>query len=75
MPSKLSYRPPEPIALPPLLYTSLLQIPPLSTSLFLLILIPSSAVPVLHDAIYEGERSFSMEDPNAVHGDSEVRDV
>jgi hypothetical protein len=29
----------------------------------------------LHDAIQEGERSINMEDPNAAHGDSKVRDV
>jgi hypothetical protein len=38
-------------------------------------LVPSSTVPELHDVIQGGEGSSEMENPNAVCGDSEVRDV
>ena len=75
MPSKFFHRLPEPIAQPPLSYTSPPQTPPLPPSFSALIHVPSSVVPGLHDAILWGKRSFSMEDPNVVHGDSEVQDV
>jgi hypothetical protein len=75
MPSELSYCPPELIAQPLLPCTSPPQTPPLPPSSFALIPVSSSVVPGLHDAIQEGERSINMEDPNAAHGDSKVRDV
>jgi hypothetical protein len=37
--------------------------------------IPSSAVPVLHDAIQGQEGSSEIGNPNAVCDDSEIRDV
>jgi hypothetical protein len=75
MPSKLFHRSPKPIAQPPLPCTSPPQTPPLPPSPSVPIHVPSIAIPGLHDAIYGGETSFSMEDPNAELGDSKVQDV
>jgi hypothetical protein len=75
MSSEFSHRPAEPIAHPPLPCTSPPQTPPLPPSSSITNPVLSITVPEIHDAIQGGEGSFNMENPNAVCGDSEVRDV